>query len=123
MRRLVVLGIAAVVTGLVIGVVVASSGDGDGNGRQSTGSVPELTPLPGSSDLGSGTRSERTDTDRTTTEDSGGTAAPTAPPAGGGESGGTQAPPQDSPQNDTPPPSGSPAERFEQFCQENPGAC
>jgi len=121
MRRLVVLGIAAVLTGLVVGVVVASSGDGDGGG-DTGGSVPELTPLPGSSDLGTGTRSERTDTERTTTDDSGGSTAPTAPPADPGGSGGTDAP-QDSPQNDTPPPSGSPAERFEQFCEENPGAC
>lgn len=29
----------------------------------------------------------------------------------------------DSPRNDKPPPSGSPAERFEQYCEENPGAC
>jgi len=123
MRRLVVLGIAEVVTGLVVGVVVASSGDDGGGNSSSTGSVPELAPLPGSSDLGSGTRSERTDTGKTTTGDSGGTPAPTTPPAGGGGSGGTPAPPQDSPQNDTPPPSGSPAEKFEQFCQENPGAC
>jgi hypothetical protein len=119
MRRLVVLGIAAVVTGLIVGVVVANSGD-DGGGGDSSGSVPELTPLPGSADPGTRTR-ERTDTDETTTEDSGGTPAPAEPPATGG-SGGTTGP-QDSPQNDTPPPSGSPAERFEQFCQENPGAC
>lgn len=123
MRRLAVLGIAAVLTGLIVGVVVASSGDDGGGDTSSRRSVPELTPLPGSSDLGSGTRSERTDTDRTTTDDSGGTTAPTTPPADtGGDSGGT-APPADSEQNDTPPPSGSPAERFEQFCQENPGAC
>lgn len=123
MRRLVVLGIAAVVTGLVVGVVVAGSGD-DGGGGDSSRSNPELAPLPGSSDLGSGTRSERTDrTGTTTTDESGGTPAPTTPPAGSeGNSGGTPAP-QDSEQNDTPPPSGSPAERFEQFCQENPGAC
>jgi hypothetical protein len=31
--------------------------------------------------------------------------------------------PPDSPGNDTPPPPGSPAERFEQFCAQNPGAC
>jgi hypothetical protein len=46
----------------------------------------------------------------------------TAPPT----SGGTPAPkpPQtDTPENDTPPPSGSPAERFEDFCNDNPGAC
>ena len=123
MRRLVVLGIAAVLTGLIVGVVVAGSGD-DGGGGDSSRSVPELTPLPGSSDLGSGsrTRSDRTDTDTTTTDDSGGTPAPDAPAGTDGGSGGTEAP-QDSPQNDTPPPSGSPAERFEQFCQENPGAC
>ena len=33
-----------------------------------------------------------------------------------------QAPP-DTPENDAPPPQGSPAERFEQYCNENPGAC
>ena len=31
--------------------------------------------------------------------------------------------PRDSPANDTPPEPGSPAERFEQFCAQNPGAC
>jgi hypothetical protein len=126
MRRLVVLGIVAVLTGLLVGVVVASSGDdGGGGGGDQSQSVPDLAPLPGSSDLGSGsdTRSERTDTDRTTTDDSGGADAPQAPPADTGGNSGGSAQPQDSPQNDTPPPSGSPAERFEQFCQENPGAC
>jgi hypothetical protein len=32
-------------------------------------------------------------------------------------------PDEDSPSNDTPPEPGSPAERFEQFCAQNPGAC
>jgi uncharacterized lipoprotein len=31
--------------------------------------------------------------------------------------------PQDSPENDSPPPGDSPAERFEDYCNENPGAC
>ena len=31
--------------------------------------------------------------------------------------------PSDTPQNDTPPPADSPAQRFEQFCNDNPGAC
>ena len=31
--------------------------------------------------------------------------------------------PADTPENDAPPPQGSPAERFEQYCNENPGAC
>ena len=39
------------------------------------------------------------------------------PPAGDAE---TQTVP-DSPENDTPPPSGRPAQRFEEFCNENPG--
>jgi hypothetical protein len=31
--------------------------------------------------------------------------------------------PADTPENDAPPPKDSPAERFEQYCEENPGAC
>ena len=31
--------------------------------------------------------------------------------------------PQDSPGNDVPPPEGSPAENFENYCDENPEAC
>ena len=31
--------------------------------------------------------------------------------------------PTDTPENDTPPPADSPAERFEDFCNDNPGAC
>jgi hypothetical protein len=50
----------------------------------------------------------------------------TTPPS---TDGGTPAPepepetPTDTPENDTPPPQDSPAERFEQFCNDNPGAC
>ena len=47
----------------------------------------------------------------TPTDDSGGTPAPTPDP------------PADSPDNDVPPPTDSPAERFEEFCNDNPGAC
>jgi hypothetical protein len=49
-----------------------------------------------------------------------------APPPGTGGSGGAPAPrttPEDSPRHDVPPPKGSPAERFERFCDQNPGAC
>src|SRR6185436_14568920 len=31
--------------------------------------------------------------------------------------------PSDTPENDSPPPEDSPAERFEQYCNDNPGAC
>jgi hypothetical protein len=48
----------------------------------------------------------------------------TPPPTDGG----TPTPPPaetptDTPENDTPPPQDSPAERFERFCNDNPGAC
>ncbi len=47
------------------------------------------------------------------------------PPAAEDPSGGAVAPAPvpDTPDNDTPPPEDSPAERFEQFCADNPGAC
>ncbi len=32
-------------------------------------------------------------------------------------------PPADTPENDAPPPEDTPAERFEEWCNENPGAC
>jgi hypothetical protein len=35
----------------------------------------------------------------------------------------TTQPPQDTPENDAPPPEDSPAARFEEYCNENPGAC
>jgi hypothetical protein len=48
----------------------------------------------------------------------------TEPPSSGGGAPAPEAePPQDSPENDTAPPADSPAERFEEFCNENPGAC
>ena len=59
------------------------------------------------------------------------TTAPSPPPApapaGTDTDGGAPAPapepPPDSPENDAPPPADSPAERFEEFCDANPGAC
>jgi hypothetical protein len=35
----------------------------------------------------------------------------------------TPEPPADTPENDAPPPEDTPAERFEEYCNENPGAC
>ena len=72
-------------------------------------------------------------TDSGATDDSGDTTTPeetapstdqgaTTPDASGG---GTAAPETeaDGPSNDTPPPEGSNAEQFEDFCAQNPGAC
>jgi hypothetical protein len=50
----------------------------------------------------------------------------TTPPSTDGGTPSPQPPTEttpDTPENDTPPPEDSPAERFEDFCNENPGAC
>jgi hypothetical protein len=115
-RRFGIIAIAAVVTGLLVGVVIASSG-GDGS---STPSVPELKPPPGSIKGDSGTTDQKTTSTDTTTTAPAQTQTQTSPSA---PSGGTPAPQNDTPQNDVAPPKGSPADRFEQFCKDNPGAC
>ena len=48
---------------------------------------------------------------------------PPADPGSGGSPAPAPAPRPDSPQNDRPPPEDSPAQRFEEFCEQNPGAC
>jgi hypothetical protein len=76
-----------------------------------------------------GPSSSATDTTATTDSTTDTTASPDAPldqanPGNGGvpaPDGNTR--PQDTPSNDTPPKPGSPADRFEQFCAQNPGAC
>jgi hypothetical protein len=48
----------------------------------------------------------------------------TPPSTGGGTTSPSETTPQtDTPENDTPPPADSPAEKFESFCNDNPGAC
>ncbi len=49
--------------------------------------------------------------------------APAPQGEGDGSTGGTPQGGTDSPQNDTPPPKGSPAERFEQECRSQPKTC
>jgi hypothetical protein len=68
-----------------------------------------VTPTPDSTGTGTGTGT--------------GDATTQAPPAGTTE-GGTAAPgTDDGATNDQPPPAGSNAQKFEDFCAENPGAC
>ena len=84
---------------------------GDDEPAEPAITVPDLT-VPGRDEV----QPEPTDTAPATT--------PAAPPAD--TSGGTTVPTDpgtDSPENDTSPPPGSPAERFEKFCEANPGAC
>ena len=87
---------------------------------------PELT-VPQDDTSGEST-DETTDTDTDSTE--GDVGEPDAPPTSRARTTAasprpttTSRPPPDSPTNDTPPEPGSPAERFEQFCAQNPGAC
>jgi hypothetical protein len=115
MRRFGLIAIAAVVTGLLVGVVLASSGDSG----TATPSVPELKPPPGTIKSDSGTTDQKT-TSTDTTDTTAPAQTQTAPSA---PSGGAQSPQQDTQQNDVAPPKGSPADRFEQFCKDNPGAC
>jgi hypothetical protein len=116
MRRFGIIAIAAIVTGLVVGVVIADSG---GSGS-ATPSIPELKPPPGSITSDSGTTDQKTTSTDTTTTTPAQTPTQTTTSQ---PSGGAQSPQNDTQQNDQPPPQGSPADRFEQFCKDNPGAC
>ena len=80
----------------------ANAGSGDQDSSADEGTTDEGTTTP--DDTGS-----TGDTGTTTPDTSGGTTAPDAE--------------ADSPTNDTPPPDDSEAQQFEDFCQQNPGAC
>jgi hypothetical protein len=123
-RRLTVFIIAAVVTGLLVGVVIA--GGGDDNSGSKPPPAPALNPLPGSIDSPSGSDTTKREKDKGSTGATGtggATTAPAEPSQPTAPSGGSQAPPEDTPQNDTQPPAGSPAQKFEDFCSQNPAAC
>jgi hypothetical protein len=98
-------------------VSFAGCGGDSENAAEPLPPAPKLT-VPGESETptvpatSTSTSTATTPATPTSTAPSGGTAAP--------QTGGAQA---DSPQNDEAPPAGSPAERFEQFCKDNPGAC
>jgi len=97
-------------------VVVALAGcGGDDESSDATITMPQLT-VPGGDETPESTPTETTPPP-----------APEPEPSPDGDSGGAPvpAPPAapDSPQNDTPPPPDSPAARFEEFCDANPGAC
>ena len=88
-------------------------GDDDEGDTTTLPTVPLSVPGEGSSTV------DDTDTTVDTVPDTA-TPAPAPAPAP------TPTPPAqtpDSPENDTPPPAGSEAEQFEDFCAENPGAC
>ena len=91
--------------------------------------LPESTVAPASDDENADSADQDSSTDEGTTDD---TTTPDDTGATGDTgtttpdtSGGTTAPEAeaDSPTNDTPPPADSEAQQFEDFCDQNPGAC
>ncbi len=120
---------AAVVLALMALALPACGGDDEPDPSTEV-KPPELT-IPSTEEDAASTATDETDaTDTTdTTEDTAPTpagedpsTAQQAPGEGDGNSADDQAQ-QDSPQNDTPPEAGSPQQRFEQYCADNPGAC
>ena len=102
--------IALILSLLALGVVAGCGGDDDDDAATTIPTVPLSVP-------GGETTSDETDTTADTVPDTGVPApAPTPTPAPAPVT-------PDSPENDTPPPEGSEAEQFENFCEENPGAC
>jgi hypothetical protein len=106
---------------LLAPALAACGGDDEKQAAETVPSTPELT-VPGEGEATDETtdESDTTDTtDGTDTTDSGGAAPPATTPSGGAPA---PPPPPDSAQNDTPPEDQAPQE-FEQFCDQNPGAC
>jgi hypothetical protein len=125
-RTAAVITVAAVATGLIVGVVIASSG-GDGGSNEPV-TTPELTvPGGGTTPTDRSTSRDRAGTTGNSgTTDSGGAATPApAPTPSQDQTGGSATPQtqQDTPQTDTQPPSGSPASKYEDFCKQNPSSC
>jgi hypothetical protein len=117
-RRVAVIALAAALTGLLVGVVIAALDEDDSSRGPVT--APELT-VPRESGV--------TDTQTDTHREQGATGPPgsggsePATPGSTNPTGGAQAPDEDTPKHNTAPPPGSPADRFEKFCEQNPGAC
>jgi hypothetical protein len=104
-------------------VVLAGCGGDEEGSAETTPALPNLT-VPGGetpeTDAPPQTQPEPTPDFQTETLPP---VETTPAPQGGGTPAPETAPPADTPENDAPPPEDSPAERFEEFCDENPGAC
>jgi hypothetical protein len=127
---------ALVITGL-LALVATGCGGGEPLAPEVPGppaevKVPQSAQAPGDAAAqntagNSGTGTSDSATGSGSSGDTGADATPTPTPAGTGtdQGGGAAAPDAtaDSPTNDTPPPDGSNAQQFEDFCAQNPGAC
>ena len=85
---------------------------GDDEPAETTRDLPDLS-LPSTE---AAPPPEQTDTQSTTVDPGHRDAPEEGPPP-------SDTAPADTPESDTAPPSDSPAERFEEYCNENPGAC
>lgn len=112
-RRALIARLALILATLLVAIAAPGCGGDDEPAASSPVTEPELTvPQPDEAD------EPETETE-TAPEPPPETTAPPADEAPVPEA----EPPPDTPENDTPPPQDSPAERFEEFCDENPGAC
>jgi hypothetical protein len=127
-RKVSLIVLAGVLVGALVGVVLAAGGgggdDSSTNLRPPDLGVPTQTTQEPDAETGA-TGPQETPAPSTGTggqqQGNGGTGNGGT---GGGQTGGNQAPAQpDTERHDTAPPKGSPADRFEQFCKDNPGAC
>jgi hypothetical protein len=130
--------ITALVAAALLALAAAGCGGGEPLAPEVPGppaevKIPQASQAPGdaaAAQNAAGNDSTGTSDSTTGTGSSGDTgtdATPTPTPAGTGtdQGGGAAAPDAtaDSPTNDTPPPDGSNAQQFEDFCAQNPGAC
>lgn len=124
----------------LVAASIAACGGDDELSNEELDKPPLTVPQDESADDTTGTSTDETDATETSPDAGGGAGDPpadTAPdepldqpnsgnggvPAPDSNDAPADDPPRDSPENDTPPEPGSPEERFEQFCTENPGAC
>jgi hypothetical protein len=98
---------------LLLAAALAGCGGDDEPAAETTRELPDL-PVPGNE--ASPTVEQPADPPATTVDPATETLPPEGPPA-------SDTAPADTPDSDAPPPEDSPAERFEEYCTENPGAC
>ena len=113
-RRALTARLGALLALVCLAVAVAGCGGDDESSADPPPTAPELT-IPETDRAGAPAEHDRDDASRGDDTSGDGrrrTRLPRRPRT-----------PEDTPQNDTPPPADSPAERFEEFCNDNPGAC
>jgi hypothetical protein len=120
----------------LVAAVLALAALGCG-GDEETADTPARTPAPATAPLETAAETTQATTEQTTTEPSGGvgptdqttTGSTSSGGDGGGGGGGGGVSPSydpeqpDSPANDVPPAAGTPQDKFEQYCNQHPGAC